>query len=203
MTTEERNAYHREWWRNRTAEQKAARVAQNRQYRRSLPAEERAKLVSYNRERISNFTPEQKEEFNRKQRERERNLPSESREKFKRIRAEYKATNETYKAKSAEYSKIWRQSHPDELRTYRHKRRSMLAGAEGSYTPGEWRDLVIRCEHRCVHCRRQEPEIKLTVDHIIPVSKGGSNWISNIQPLCNSCNSKKRDKVMTLIGKAA
>ena len=49
-----------------------------------------------------------------------------------------------------------------------------------------------RDEGKCVRCGSRE---RLEYDHIIPVSKGGSNTIRNIELLCEQCNRKKRDNI--------
>lgn len=76
-----------------------------------------------------------------------------------------------------------------------HNRKSKLKGAEGKHSLKEWEDLKVKHDFTCIACKRKEPEIKLTRDHKIPISKGGSNYIENIQPLCQSCNSRKKDKL--------
>lgn len=40
----------------------------------------------------------------------------------------------------------------------------------------------------CQHCKNTE---NIVIDHIIPLAKGGTNNLKNLQPLCQSCNSKK------------
>jgi 5-methylcytosine-specific restriction endonuclease McrA len=58
------------------------------------------------------------------------------------------------------------------------------------------RRLVFeRDAYRCVRCNTH---LNLCVDHKHPWSKGGSDEIDNLQTLCRSCNSKKKDKMETL-----
>lgn len=71
---------------------------------------------------------------------------------------------------------------------YVNRRRALKAAAEGSHTVEEWEALKKQYDYRCLRCGKQT---KLTRDHIIPLSRGGSDYISNLQPLCLSCNSKK------------
>ena len=74
---------------------------------------------------------------------------------------------------------------------YQQLRKQKLKENGGSHTLGEWETLKAQYNWTCFHCNKVEPDIILTKDHIIPVSKGGSDNIENIQPLCRKCNSKK------------
>ena len=77
-----------------------------------------------------------------------------------------------------------------------NRRRSIKMNAGGYHTQGEWENLKAQYNWKCPACKRQEPDIKLTEDHIVPLSRGGSDNIENIQPLCKSCNSKKMCKIV-------
>jgi len=78
---------------------------------------------------------------------------------------------------------------------YKDKRKKFY-GTVGSHTNGEWELLKKQYGYTCPSCGIGEPETKLTEDHIIPLSKGGSDYIENIQPLCKMCNCKKYNKVI-------
>jgi len=72
------------------------------------------------------------------------------------------------------------------------RRRSYLQDA-GRFTLNEWEYIKWLYNYKCAMCQKK---VKLTVDHIIPVSKGGRNEFENLQPLCKSCNSKKSNKII-------
>ena len=108
-----------------------------------------------------------------------------------------------------ESNRRWRQSHLESARereqryrqenleayaAHAHTRRTRKTQAGGRYTGAEFKAL---CEHyggKCLCCGRDD--VKLTADHVIPVSKGGRSDIDNIQPLCQFCNSSKGDKTI-------
>jgi 5-methylcytosine-specific restriction endonuclease McrA len=73
----------------------------------------------------------------------------------------------------------------------------------GSHTFGEWETLKIQYNFTCPRCDKTEPEISLTRDHIVPLSKGGSDNIENIQPLCLKCNLWKHTKIINFTNKFA
>ena len=79
---------------------------------------------------------------------------------------------------------------------YLRNRRARIKHNGGTHTVGEWENLKAQYNWACPCCYKSEPDIKLTADHIIPLCKGGSNNIENIQPLCLGCNVKKMTKII-------
>ncbi|MEQ6357870.1 HNH endonuclease signature motif containing protein [Lysinibacillus sp. M3] len=60
-----------------------------------------------------------------------------------------------------------------------------------SLTNEQWEETCESFNYCCAYCRGEE---KLTYDHFIPFSKGGSFGKDNIVPCCTTCNSSKNNK---------
>jgi 5-methylcytosine-specific restriction endonuclease McrA len=44
----------------------------------------------------------------------------------------------------------------------------------------------------CYYCGREAPAKELTMDHIVPISRGGKTTKSNVVPACKECNNNKK-----------
>ena len=76
------------------------------------------------------------------------------------------------------------------------QRKARQVRAKGSYTLKEFEDLKKKYNNKCLCCGKKEGEVKITADHVVPLSRGGGNSIKNIQPLCSVCNSRKHVKTV-------
>ena len=90
-------------------------------------------------------------------------------------------------------SKEWAEDNPEKVSLAkadnRRKRRAAKYASIGSFTAEEFEELCERYGNRCLACGGTE--IRLEADHVVPLTKGGADNISNIQPLCGSCNKRK------------
>ena len=75
-----------------------------------------------------------------------------------------------------------------------HKRRNKLISL-GNIDMNAWENKKKQYGNKCANC---EKDGILQIDHIIPISKGGTNHINNLQPLCPKCNQRKGGKIVSI-----
>ena len=86
---------------------------------------------------------------------------------------------------------LYQKTHPEVHEKALARRRALCYNAPGSFTPDEFISKCLQYNNKCVYCGKVT---KLTPDHVLPLSRGGSNSIQNILPACKHCNSAKGAK---------
>lgn len=77
------------------------------------------------------------------------------------------------------------------------KRRHKIKETKDKITLEQWENIKSKAKNKCHYCKKVFE--KLTMDHVIPLSKGGNHNQSNIVPACQSCNSKKGNKIQVIL----
>lgn len=90
--------------------------------------------------------------------------------------------------------RAWIVAHPVEARAQSQRRRGRERSAEGTHTAADLQAQYERQRSRCYWCG-QTIDSEYHVDHIVPLSKGGSNWPENLVIACPQCNQSKGDKL--------
>lgn len=94
----------------------------------------------------------------------------------------------------AGHQKTWWDKNPIKKRSYRNNRLARERGADGFYTHKDIEEKMESQHGQCAGCGSCFSETGYHVDHIFPLSRGGSNWPNNIQLLCPKCNLSKGTK---------
>lgn len=135
----------------------------------------------------------------RRQTERIRSDPDAVLAENARARERYKSrrSNSEWSAlardKWRELKRAYYKDNPGASSAQNQKRRARVSGAEGRHTAEDILKILKRQKYKCVYC---SADLKkgFHADHIMPLSLGGSNWPSNIQATCPSCNMSKGAK---------
>lgn len=153
----------------------------NREYMHTYYLEHKEQLFERNKRWIEEH-PEQVREYKRKY---QRNNPFKKREY-------YLANREKVLTKTRAYAK----AHPDPARkrARKYKRLGIVNSIEGHYTKRDVIAQAARQRGKCFWC-----DCKLDadyhVDHVIPISRGGTNYPSNLVVACPFCNLSKGNKL--------
>lgn len=101
-------------------------------------------------------------------------------------KAKYDEAADGHRARAAS----WRKANPNRTATNNRNRRALRKAAGGSHTQDDIRRLRTMQRDRCAYCLKALRG-KFHVDHITPLSLGGSNAPRNLQLTCSRCNLSK------------
>lgn len=73
------------------------------------------------------------------------------------------------------------------------RRRASKRNVENTLTEEQWKQVLEFYNYTCAYCGKSIPDC-YTLDHVIPISKGGPHAIDNVVPACLSCNSGKGNR---------
>lgn len=153
----------------------AANSNQRREYSREYMRMRRAADPSLNEAvRVRMQEKRQEPGYLEAERERERDRYAENPDKFR------------------EKSKRYAKENPEVAATHARNRRARMREAEGHHSPEDVEGILNRQKYKCASCGtniRKDYEM----DHMVALSRGGSNWPANLQGLCPTCNRQKNN----------
>jgi 5-methylcytosine-specific restriction endonuclease McrA len=152
-------------------------LAYNKEYyqrTRKDRVEYAAQYREANKEKIKEDRDKYYQSHKVENRERHRNYAKNNPEKVRQTKANYRKNN------------------PEAVQKHHMTRRARKA-QNGVFEVSK-KELHKLMNSPCVACGSTE---RITIDHIIPIARGGAHSIGNLQPLCKSCNSSKIHKTMT------
>lgn len=116
----------------------------------------------------------------------------ENRDKILKSMKEYRSTEKVKAARLVRFKK-YRKTQKGKCAGARVAAKRRLQIDTCNLTAKEWNNILTTFLHCCAYCGRSD--VRLTQDHVLPLSKGGAHSRFNVAPACQPCNSKKSNFV--------
>lgn len=196
-------------WRQLNKEMVAAYMREYRKDNSEKIAENKRKYRAENSEQIAErhrayreANPEKIAEINRAYREANKEKCEEYMREWRKTNPEkmaaaFRAYREANIEQISSRHRAYRLANPEKIAAYGRNRRAKKREAEGSHTAADVKAIFESQRGLCANCEKKlfkSGAKKFHVDHIQPLSRGGSNDKYNLQCLCPACNTRKRAK---------
>jgi len=123
-----------------------------------------------------------------------RKRPEAKKKKAQQDKSYYARSKSKIREKYKEWISLNRARVADYQREYRYKRNArIVSNGNNTLTRLEISKLFEQHPY-CEYCGKIDT--LLTIDHIVPINKGGQNCLANVTIACKSCNSSKGDKLL-------
>lgn len=91
-------------------------------------------------------------------------------------------------------NRIWAKNNTEKVAIASVRRRACEANSEGYLNFSDYFEILANQDYKCPYCNA-DLHNNYHLDHIMPISRGGSSWPDNFQALCPSCNLSKNAKL--------
>lgn len=173
--------------------------ARNRAWRQANPEKARTSLHRWytaNKSRVLEASRKWREANQERRRATDKAWREKNAEK-ERLRSQHRQSQ--YPERWRAWRRNWKKANLEQVRVHAKNRRAREKNAEGSFTLADLRRIFAEQGGKCAYCGDQLYLRKrggLSIDHVIPLVRGGSNYPENLVCACISCNSSKNDRLL-------
>jgi 5-methylcytosine-specific restriction endonuclease McrA len=158
--------------------------------RATKTANQKARRIA-NREASLAYEQKYREAHRDKLREHQRTFRARNADHVRQYRKAFRDAN---LEQCREWEKKWRRKNPDNIRDRVLRRRARLVNATVEDCTAKI--TALKRENHCHWCNRDLTPSTVTIDHVIPIARGGKHCGDNLVAACGSCNYSRGDKLV-------
>lgn len=112
---------------------------------------------------------------------------------YKKNITKIEAARAARREEAVQRTREWQRRNPEKVRIHSNNRRARKVQAPGNASFEDVQRLLNRYQHRCAYCGSND---RIQIDHVVPLNRGGTNYIGNLLPACKRCNCSKNDRLL-------